>query len=152
MSFPVNETVSAAEIKPDGKFRPGNRGGGGKAAMQARAREDETATAAEIAKITSGFAHQPSYPERVLVEQMAAEIVRSRRLRSFGRSAEAAECARLISRIAAQLGLRRDQRPAAPKAPPGQALRDYLAAREARAAEAPEKTHEGVAEPHGEAS
>jgi hypothetical protein len=153
MSLSVNETVGAAETKRDGRFRPGNPGGRGKAAMQARAREDEAAIAVEIGNIASDFGRQPSYSERVLVEQMAAEIVRSRRLRSFGRSAEASECTRLISRIAAQLGLRRDQRPgSAPKAAPGQALREYLASREARAAEAPEKARQGIGEPSGEGS
>jgi hypothetical protein len=153
MSLSVNETVGAAETKRDGRFRPGNPGGRGKAAMQARAREDEAAIAVEIGNIASDFGRQPSYSERVLVEQMAAEIVRSRRLRSFGRSAEASECTRLISRIAAQLGLRRDQRPgSAPKATPGQALREYLASRGAQAPHHTEKTHSGPAEPGDKAS
>jgi hypothetical protein len=119
-------------------------------AERARSREAEVATA--LAKLLTDFP-SATESERALLEQMAAEIVRSRRARAIGRAREAADAARLISRFAGQLGLRRDQRPGQREAP-GQSLAQYLASRaaaspfaqpaaEADKAPAPEKT------PHG---
>jgi hypothetical protein len=126
----ANGTVNETGSERDGKFRPGNRGGGGKALMQARAREDEAARLLEVEAILADFGRQPSHLEKRLIGELASELVRARRLRSNGKAAEAAECTRLISRLAGQLGINR----AAPRArPQSPSFRERLLAERDRA-------------------
>jgi hypothetical protein len=98
---------------------------------QARTREAEVA--AVLAELRGDFS-APSVTERMLLEQMAAEIVRGRRARAIGRAREAADAARLVSRIAGQLGLRRDRRPGKPQVP---SIHEYIASLAPQPAVAP---------------
>ncbi len=112
----VNESVCTAETKRDGKFRPGNRGGGGKALMQARAREDEAAAAAEAESIARDLGRTPTALEKVLIAEIAALSIKAKRLRSQGRPSD--DVVRLLSRMCGQLGLNR----ASPRAKPQSSL------------------------------
>jgi hypothetical protein len=116
----ANETVNETGGKRDGKFRPGNRGGGGKGLMQARAREDEAAAVAEADAIARDLGRTPTALERVLINEIAALSVKARRLRSQGRPSD--DVVRLLSRMCSQLGLNR----AAPRARPQSELAALL--------------------------
>jgi hypothetical protein len=95
-------------------------------AMTERAREDAAEAEREAAAIIADLGRAPTALERVLVTEIAALSVKARRLRSQGRPGD--DVARLISRLASQLGLSRSAPRAKPQ-PSGQAFRDYLAAK-----------------------
>jgi hypothetical protein len=107
----------------------------------ARARVREAEVAAVLAELLQDF-RSPSVTERMLLEQMASEVVRSRRARAIGRAKEASDAARLVSRIASQLGARRDRRPGADTSARDE-LGAYLAEAHAEPAEAPSEPEGG---------
>jgi hypothetical protein len=68
-------------------------------------REDEAARQAEAAKLVADLGYRPSTRELILIEQVAIQVVRSRKLLAKGRHEDATECTRLITRALSQLGL-----------------------------------------------
>jgi hypothetical protein len=109
MQAPLQDNGQTGD-RPTGRtlYRPGQSGNPlGKGLTLHRAREDEAARQAEVAAILADFG-TTTHAQRLLIDELAAQVIRARRLRSFGKAAEAADATRLVSRLATQLGLRRD--------------------------------------------
>src|SRR5262249_47781167 len=87
----------------------------GAARMREIGRENERAREIEEAALLHDLGREPSYSERVIIEQLTALIVRGRRWRAQGRGADAEMVARLVMRGMAKLGIR--QGPAKPSGP-----------------------------------
>jgi hypothetical protein len=157
------QTAEQTEEQPPHLFQRGRSGNPlGRRLQKNRVAEDEAARAAEVEAILGDFGHQPSHLERCLIDELAAGLVQARRFRVAGKPALATECTRLVSRLAAQLGVRRDVRPGKGR-PTGPTLQEYLAqrsasapvaqpAQEAVAAPPAEKTHHEPPDDDGEAS
>ncbi len=77
----------------------------GRRRMLEIAAEDEAARQAEIAKLVADLGRRPSTRELVLIEQIAVQVVRCRKLLAKGRHNNVAECTRLITRALGKLGL-----------------------------------------------
>jgi hypothetical protein len=88
-------------------FPPGTSGNlSGRRAQQERAAREELERRAEVAALVAGFGRELNAFERDLLDEYAALTIEARRLRRLGKST--LDVARVKSRIAAQLGLRRD--------------------------------------------
>jgi hypothetical protein len=81
-----------------------------------RARAAEAEHQAEVDALIRDLGREPTHVEKLLITEMAALAMRSRNLRRQGKATD--DVARLMSRIAAQLGLRRyvPKRPLEPTA------------------------------------
>ncbi len=84
--------------------------------------EDETARRAVADGLLADLGREPSHAERLLVEQVSALIIRGRRLRERGMSADGEMIARLVVRSLGKLGIR-----AGPATPTGPTFADIKA-------------------------
>jgi hypothetical protein len=78
----------------------------GYARMKELAAENEAARQVEVAKLVAGLDHEPSPIELVLIGEIAALLVRGRKLREYGRDREAEAIGRLIIRAIGRLGIK----------------------------------------------
>jgi hypothetical protein len=129
------QTAKQIEEQPSHLFQRGRSGNPlGRRLQKNRVAEDEAERAAEVQAILADFGSVPSHLEKRLIGELASELIRARRLRAAGKDAQAAECVRLVSRLASQLGLRRDKRPGKPQVP---TIHEYIASLAPQPAVAP---------------
>jgi hypothetical protein len=112
--------------------------------LKDRLREDAAAAALEAEAIIRDLGRVPSRAEKLLIDQFSALAVKSRRLQSFGRSAD--DAVRLMTRIGRMLGIA-GALANAPHVPLRDRMMAEIAAGEAAGATPPGSTDGGADSP-----